>query len=78
MRGIVEHIEGANTPVVYLAYAPRVQLAQTQMVVHPDLHLYGRIVSDVSVETVQGKEWSGTGATGEMVRTSSLRIEEEL
>jgi len=78
MRGIVEHVEGANTPVVYLAYAPRVQLGTAQMVVHPDLHLYGRIVSDVSVETVQGKEWGGTGATGEMVRTSSLRIEEEL
>lgn len=78
MRGIVEHVEGANTPVVYLAYAPRVQLGTAQMVVHPDLHLYGRIVSDVSVETVQGKEWDGTGATGEMVRTSSLRIEEEL
>lgn len=78
MRGIVEHLEGPSTPVVYVAHLPRVALNSTQMIVHPDLHLYGRIVSEVSVETVQGKEWSGTGATGEMVRTSNVRLEEEL
>jgi len=78
MRGIVEHLEGASTPIVYCAYLPRVALGTTQMVVHPDLHLYGRIVSDVSIETVQGAEWNGVGTTGEMVRTSNIRIEEEL
>jgi len=78
MRGIVEHIEGASTPIVYVAHLPRVALGTTQMVVHPDLHLYGRIVSDVSIETVQGAEWLGAGTTGEMVRTSNVRIEEEL
>lgn len=78
MRGIVEHLEGPHTPVVYLAYVPRVASGVTSMVVHPDLHLYGRIVSEVSIETVQGKEWDGTGNTGEMVRTSSIRLEEEL
>lgn len=78
MRGIVEHLDGANTPIVYVAHLPRVALGTTQMVVHPDLHLYGRIVSDVSIETVQGVEWLGTGSTGEMVRTSSIRVEEEL
>ena len=55
-----------------------VALNTAQMVVHDDLHLYGRIVSDVSIETVQGKEWDGKGNTGEMVRTSSIRLEEEL
>lgn len=78
MRGIVEHLNGSAEPVVYVAYLPRVALGSTSMVVHPDLHLYGRVVSDVSIETVQGKEWGGTGATGEMVRTSSIRLEEEL
>lgn len=78
IRGIVDHLNGSAEPVVYLAYLPRVALNSTQMVVHSDLHLYGRIVSDVSVETVQGKEWGGVGATGEMVRTSSIRLEEEL
>ena len=78
MRGIVDHLNGSAEPVVYVAYLPRVALNTTQMVVHPDLHLYGRIVSDVSIETVQGKEWNGTGSTGEMVRTSNVRVEEEL
>jgi hypothetical protein len=55
-----------------------VPLNTAQMVVHDDLHLYGRIVSDVSIETVQGREWDGKGNTGEMVRTSSIRLEEEL
>jgi len=78
LRGIVEHLNGSAEPVVYLAYLPRVALGTTQMVVHPDLHLYGRIVSDVSIETVQGVEWNGKGNTGEMQRTSSIRLEEEL
>jgi hypothetical protein len=78
IRGIVDHLNGSAEPVVYLAYLPRIALNSTQMVVHPDLHLYGRIVSDVSIETVQGKEWDGKGNTGEVVRTSSIRLEEEL
>ena len=73
IRGIVDHLNGADETVVYVAYLPRVALNSTSMIVHPDLHLYGRIVSDVSLETVQGKEWDGSGATGEMVRTSSIR-----
>jgi hypothetical protein len=78
IRGIVDHLNGSAEPVVYVAYLPRVALGTAQMVVHDDLHLYGRIVSDVSIETVQGKEWDGKGNTGEMVRTSSIRLEEEL
>jgi hypothetical protein len=39
--------------------------------------LFGRLVSDVSVEVVQGEEWT-SGATGEVVRTSAVRIEEEV
>lgn len=78
MRGLVEHLQGSHTPVVYVAHLPRAASGTTSMIVHPDLHLWSRIVSDVSVETVQGTEWSGVGATGEMVRTSSVRLEEEL
>ena len=78
MRGIVDHLNGSAEPVVYLGYLPRVALGTSQMVVHPDLHMYGRIVSDVSLETVQGREWAGTGSTGEMTRTSNIRLEEEL
>ena len=78
IRGIVDHLNGSAEPVVYVAYLPRVALGTAQMVVHDDLHLYGRIVSDVSIETVQGREWDGKGNTGEMVRTSSIRLEEEL
>lgn len=78
IRGIVDYLNGSAEPVVYVAYLPRVPLNTAQMVVHDDLHLYGRIVSDVSIETVQGREWDGKGNTGEMVRTSSIRLEEEL
>ena len=46
---------------------------------HPDLMMYGRIVSDVSVEVVQGEEWVASGeANGEVVRTSTVRLEEEV
>jgi hypothetical protein len=41
--------------------------------------MYGRIVSDVSIESVQGEEWIASGeANGEVVRTSVIRLEEEV
>ena len=77
MRGIVDHLNGSASPVVYVAHLPRVALNTTQMVVHRDLMLYGRVMSDVSIETVQGREWGGK-FEGEVVRTSNVRLEEEL
>jgi hypothetical protein len=79
MDGLVRELYGSATPVVYLPWIERKALGTVYQASHPDLMLYGRIVSDVSIETVQGEEWlSSDGATGEVVRTSSIRLEEEL
>lgn len=77
--GLVSELYGSATPVVYLPWIERKALGTTWKASHPDLMLYGRIVSDVSVETVQGEEWiTGSAANGEIVRTSTIRIEEEV
>jgi hypothetical protein len=79
MEGLVRELYGSATPVVYLPWIERKALNTVYQASHPDLMLFGRIVSDVSIETVQGEEWlSADGATGEVVRTSSIRLEEEL
>ncbi len=78
MRGIVEMTRGPELPVVYLPWIEPQAAGTNYMVVHRDHMLYGRIVSDVSIETVQGDEYAGEDRRGEVVRTSSILIEEEL
>jgi hypothetical protein len=78
MRGIVESTNGSELPVVYLPWIEPQAAGTNYMIVHRDHMLYGRIVSDVSVETVQGDEYAGSDRRGEVVRTSSILIEEEL
>jgi hypothetical protein len=79
MAGLVAELKGANTPVVYLPWVERKASGTTYTAAHPDLMLFGRVVSDVSIEVVQGEEWVESGAAnGEVVRTSSVRIEEEV
>ena len=79
VEGLVRELYGSATPVVYLPWIERKALGTVYQASHPDLMLFGRIVSDVSIETVQGEEWlSSDGATGEVVRTSSIRLEEEV
>jgi hypothetical protein len=77
--GLVRELYGSATPVVYLPWIELQTLGTVWTASHPDLMMYGRIVSDVSVETVQGEEWVGAGeANGEVVRTSTIRLEEEV
>ena len=78
MRGIVEATNGPELPVVYLPWIEPQAAGTNYMIVHRDHMLYGRIVSDVSVEVVQGDEYAGADRRGEVVRTSSVMIEEEL
>lgn len=79
IEGLVRELYGSATPVVYLPWIERKALNTVYQASHPDLMLYGRIVSDVSIETVQGEEWlASDGATGEVVRTSTIRVEEEV
>jgi hypothetical protein len=71
--------DGSAEPVVYVAYLPRVALNTAQMVVHDDLHLYGRIVTESlrvdSDASVRGQELRDPG---EMVQISTVIVEEEL
>lgn len=76
MRGIIDQLDGPAVPIVYLPFLTRSPSGTTQMVTHPDLSLYGRVVSGSSVETVQGTEWGSKAA--EVVRTSQVRIEQEV
>jgi hypothetical protein len=79
MAGLVAELRGADTPVVYLPWVERQASGTTYTAAHPDLMMFGRLVSDVSIEVVQGEEWIASGAAnGEVVRTSSVRIEEEV
>jgi hypothetical protein len=79
MAGLVAELRGADTPVVYLPWIERQASGTTYTAAHPDLMMFGRLVSDVSIEVVQGEEWIASGAAnGEVVRTSSVRIEEEV
>ena len=79
MAGLVAELRGADTPVVYLPWIERQASGTTYTAAHPDLMMFGRLVSDVSIEVVQGEEWISAGsANGEVVRTSSVRIEEEV
>jgi hypothetical protein len=79
IEGLVSELYGSATPVVYLPWIERKALGTAYKASHPDLMVYGRIVSDVSIETVQGEEWiTGSAANGEIVRTSTIRIEEEV
>jgi hypothetical protein len=79
MEGLVRELYGSQMPVVYLPWIERQALGTVYTASHPDLMMYGRIVSDVSIETVQGEEWIASGAAnGEVVRTSVIRLEEEV
>ena len=78
MRGIVELTRGPELPVVYLPWIEPQAPNTNYMIVHRDHMMYGRIVSDVSIETVQGDEYAGEDRRGEVVRTSAILIEEEL
>jgi hypothetical protein len=78
MRGIVELTRGPELPVVYLPWIEPQSAGTNYMIVHRDHMMYGRIVSDVSIETVQGDEYAGEDRRGEVVRTSAILIEEEL
>jgi hypothetical protein len=77
LAGLLSELRGSDTPIVYLPWIERQASGTTYSAAHPDLMLFGRLVSDVSVEVVQGEEWT-SGATGEVVRTSAVRIEEEV
>lgn len=78
MLGVLEQLDGAVTPIVYL---PRVEPMSggttVQTIVAPPLMLYGRIRSEsLQVDTVQGDEYDAI--TGEVYRLARVRIEEEL
>ena len=78
MLGVLEQLDGAVTPIVYLPrVVPMTGATTVRTIVEPPLMLYGRIRSEsLQVDTVQGDEYDTT--TGEVYRLARVRIEEEL
>jgi hypothetical protein len=78
MLGVLEQLDGAVTPIVYLPrVVPMTGGTTVRTIVEPPLMLYGRIRSEsLQVDTVQGDEYDTT--TGEVYRLARVRIEEEL
>jgi hypothetical protein len=71
--GVVQR--AGRSPVVYFDGMP-ISSATERLIVHPSRTIYGRIVSDVSIEQVVGREWGDTA--GEVMRVATVRIEEEV
>jgi hypothetical protein len=75
IRGLVESVNGAEQPVVYLPSVP----AGTPDVVTiqgAGAALYGRIITGVTHDTLLGAELSEIA--GEVVKVSNLTIEGEV
>lgn len=71
LDGLMREIDGSDTPIVYLPAVPmgsgiRLLNRRHQMI-------FGRIVSDLSIESVLGEE-----SDTELVRVATVEIEEEL
>jgi hypothetical protein len=74
MAGLVEHLQGATTPCIYLSKIPVVASESTDTtMVNRNLFLFGRIVSAPRIETVLGDEWAT-----ELVRIATVTFEEEV
>ena len=75
LQGILEELPGSHRPVVYM---PRVPKGTPDAVTlnAPSQSLYGRIVSDVSVDSIVGDELEQSG--GEVMRIATITVEEEL
>lgn len=71
--GVVSRLDRA--PVVYFDGLP-ITSGSERMIAHPTRIMYGRVVSDVAIEQVIGREWGDTA--GEVMRIATVRIEEEV
>jgi hypothetical protein len=77
VRGIVDALEGATTPIVYLPYVPRTASAATVTTLNqPGQALYCRVTSDVRLESIMGEELSSTA--GEVYQVATVQLSEEL
>jgi hypothetical protein len=76
VAGVVEQLQGAATPCVYLPAIPVLATSDEQSITNRHLMLYGRVLTEsVRLDNVLGDEW---GAPGEVFRVGTLRIEEEV
>ena len=71
VEGVAREIEGATTPIVYLPSVPAG--GPLQVVNRRHQLLYGRVTSDISIESVLGEE-----DDSELVRIATMTIEEEV
>jgi len=78
MAGLVEHLQGAVAPCVYLSRIPVVASESTDTtLINRNLFMFGRIVSSPRIETVTGDEWGISGGA-ELVRIATVTFEEEV
>jgi hypothetical protein len=71
LSGMLEHLSSGETPVVLLPSVPDASVSDEVMITDPLLMTYGRIISSVSVENVQGDELED-----EVYRVQNVTIEE--
>ena len=73
VEGVARRLAGASSGIVYLPRIAKFGASPTFVVVNRrHAHLYGRVTSDVAIESVQGDELEN-----EVVRVAVIRIEEE-
>jgi hypothetical protein len=72
VRDLVGHLNGQHTPCVYLANVAK-GTPDVQQTTAPDAAIYGRIMTGVRLETVQGEELSD-----EVTRIATITLEQEL
>ncbi|MGA0946260.1 MAG: hypothetical protein ACO3UW_10895, partial [Candidatus Nanopelagicales bacterium] len=73
VEGVARRVAGARSGVVYVPRLAKFGASPTFVVINRrHAHMYGRVTSDVAIETVQGDELES-----EVVRVAVMRIEEE-
>tara|TARA_Y100000593_G_scaffold73804_1_gene135654 strand:- start:390 stop:755 length:366 start_codon:yes stop_codon:yes gene_type:complete len=76
LSGILDRTAGANLPVVYIPAVDKGSSGNDVKTIQGLGPIYGRIMSSVSQDSLIGDEGSNTA--GEVMRISTIQIEEEL
>jgi hypothetical protein len=73
VAGSLYRLRGAYEPTVYLPRIPDANAASTQIILGRDRHIYGRVVSPVTQQTILGDD-----EETEVIAINQVTIEEEL
>lgn len=73
VQGIVDRLQGSNTPIVYIPNIPQEIAGSTFIGNSRDTFVYGRIMTDIRLESILGSE-----NESEVFQVATLTIEEEI